>query len=103
MKQAIIFLLVLILAILLGLFIAHVPAFLLLQIGSTSIAAPLWLLTVVLFVLVSLYVLTRKVVRRVWMIPKKLRDNLAVMHQRQSMRKKIQQVKANIERVRTKR
>jgi hypothetical protein len=26
-----------------------------------------------------------------------------VMHQRQSMRKKIQQVKANIERVRTKR
>lgn len=101
MRQSIFYLLILTLAVIIGLCIAHVPAFVLLQVASTSFAMPLWLLFVVVILLIFLFVLIRKIVRQALILPKKLRDNLEVLQQRHSLRKKIKQIEAGIKRART--
>ncbi len=101
MKQTIFYVLMLALAVIIGLFIAHVPAFVLLQIASTSFAMPLWLLFVVVILALSVFVIIRKIVRRALILPQKLRNNLEVMQQRHTLRKQIKQIEAGIERART--
>ena len=101
MRRTLLYLLVLALAIIFGLFIAHVPAFLLVQVGTFSVAMPLWVLFSLVFILTYLYVLIRRIMRRALIIPKKLRDNVAVMQQRQNVRKKIKKIEADIERARS--
>lgn len=101
MKHTIFYVLMLALAVIIGLFIAHVPAFVLLQIASTSFAMPLWLLFVVVLLGVIVFVIIRKIVRRALILPQKLRNNLEVMQQRHALRKKIKQIEVGIERART--
>jgi uncharacterized protein HemY len=101
MKQTIFYLLILVLAVIIGLFIAHVPAFILLQVASTSFAMPLWLLFVIVMLLTFLFVMIRKIIRHALILPKKLRNNLEVLQQRRSLRKKIKQIEGSIKRART--
>ncbi len=98
MRQIVYGLLVLGLAVVLGLFLAHVPAFILLEVGTLSVAVPLWLLLVVILMLSVVVMLIRRLVRRILIVPQKLRNNLEVMRQRQKLRKKIDQIEGDIKR-----
>ena len=89
MRQIIYFLGVLGLAVVIGLFLAHVPAFVLLEVGRFSLAVPLWLLLVFLLIVGVILMMMRRMVRRVLILPQKLQTNLEVLRQRQKMRKKI--------------
>jgi uncharacterized protein HemY len=98
-RQIIYFLVVLGLAVVIGLFLAHVPAFVLLEVGRFSVAVPLWLLLIFLFILAVVLMLLRRIVRRVLIVPQKLKNNLEILRQRQKMRKKIDAIEAGIKRV----
>ena len=91
MRQIIYFLVVLGLAVVIGLFLAHV--------GRFSVAVPLWLLLIFLFILAVVLMLLRRIVRRVLIVPQKLKNNLEILRQRQKMRKKIDAIEAGIKRV----
>lgn len=99
MKSTLYYLFILALSIIGGLFIAHLPAFILVQVGAFSVAMPLWVLFSGLLLCIYLYCLLRRWFTRVLMIPKKWRDNLKVMQQRQAMRQKIQEIEAGIKHI----
>ena len=92
------FLMVLGLAVVIGLFLAHVPAFVLLELGHFSVAVPLWLLLVFLLILGVLLMMVRRILRRVLIVPQKLQSNIEILRQRQKMRKKIDAIEAGIKR-----
>ncbi len=98
MRQGVYFLFVLGLSVLIGLFLAHVPAFMLLEIGRFSIAVPLWLLFIFVLMISGLLLIMRRIVRRVVIVPQKLRSNLELLRQRQKVRRKIEQIELGIKR-----
>ena len=98
MRQVIYCLFVLGLAVVIGLFLAHVPAFVLLEVGRFSIAVPIWLLLIFILVLSVVVMIVRRIVRRVLIVPQKLRGNVAIMRQRQKVRRKIEEIEVGIKR-----
>ena len=98
MRQIIYFLVVLGLAVVIGLFLAHVPAFILLEVGRFSIAVPIWLLFILLLIFAVILMVIRRILLRIVVVPQKLQSNLEVMRQRQKMRKKIEEIEMGIKR-----
>ncbi len=98
MRQIIFYLFVLGLAVVLGLFLAHVPSFFLIEVGRFSIAVPIWLFLVFVLLLSVIIMIVRRIVRRVLIVPQKLSHNLERMRQRQKVRKKIEAIEVGIKR-----
>ena len=98
MRKTLLYLSLLIGAIFLGLFIIQVPSFVLFQIKDLSIALPLWLFILIFTVFIYALFIVRKIMRSLFILPQKLKTNLAKMQQRQNVRKQLKKIKKQIER-----
>ncbi len=98
MREIIYFLGALGVAVICGLFLAHVPAFVLVEVGHFSIAVPIWLLVIFVLVLSVVWMILRQVIRRILIVPQALHQQLDIMRQRQKVRKKIEAIEVGIKR-----
>lgn len=75
MKRLLWLLILLILIVLIAVVLHHIPSYVLLQIGSQTVAAPLWLAIDALIVLLVIMYYLAKIIRFVWLLPSRLRGH----------------------------
>ncbi len=98
MRQIILSLLVLGLAVVIGLFLAHVPALVLLEVGAFSVAVPLWFLVLCLLLVLLLLRVVQRITRQISRVPIKWREQLESLRQQQKMRQQMQEIEKGIQR-----
>lgn len=96
MRKVLFYLVILIIAVFIGLAIAQVPSFVLFQIKDISIAMPLWLFTLLVILLIYLAFLLQKINKSLFIIPQKLKGNLAQMQKRRDVKRQMRKIRKKI-------
>lgn len=102
MRKILFVFLLLVIAALVMLALAYEPSFVLFQFNRVSIAFPLWLFILIVVAVVYLSCLLYKMIRALFLVPQKLKNNITKMQQRHDIKRQMRAIDKKITQAQTK-